>query len=814
MSVYLIKMERGHKVARPITTEEEYKMLRNKPVNLKNLELARGGDEKAKSRLVQFNYSGHFPNGMVKGNRLPSKAFGFDLDCLEDFERAAALLLAHPEKYGLLMLERSARQGGHAVLKREPGRTILENQVRIATALKCEMDTNAHDINRVYYSTSAQPEDLLYLSPELFLDEYQEAEVAAEAQALEYRREELPDGAHRADKHYKPWEESSQPKEQEIPEEESGLPEASEENMEELEEDPDEEKIVLKEPNYEGIPYDLIILKWWEMYNGGKEPVKSNRDVLTFELAVNLRHICGFDRQLLDKVIPCYDDFPQDQKMKCIDSALAERRTQMPKRLRDVLDALYRENTHDVDIQSALTEVNTQEELQYFRSLKGMPMGVRDSIMAAGPTMVMPIINAICPAIGMLATGVRVKIHEKFQHLNLISYIVGEAASGKGSIDPILEAWLHDIQLQDDVYLQQEREWRMKKRAAKNAKQQPEEPQLPVRILTLNNTVANISERLSNTDGLHSFSFTPEADLVTQKLKQSLTDFSVLIRQAYDGSSFSREAKSADAVSVHIKELLWNIVMCGTQDALYRLITNYTDGLLSRIAISRTPDNTFAPLEDHPYILTERQKERIQMVAHLLPLMSGDITLPKLEDRSKIWVEKIRSKAVEDYDKVMARFRLRGHVTAYRMTVCLMLCQVCQRLIREFGLNGAEQRLKADPDLWKQMLLKAQTPALLDAYEIIAESQLDNELYYFREKVQKAYDSSDYNLDNRTRSGKNDTIYESLPDEFTVEQAYQKSVAFKGVRITRNTVHMMLKNWRKQGIAVLRDDGNYIKKAH
>ena len=202
------------------------------------------------------------------------------------------------------------------------------------------------------------------------------------------------------------------------------------------------------------------------------------------------------------------------------------------------------------------------------------------------------------------------------------------------------------------------------------------------------------------------------------------------------------------------------------------------------------------------------------MVAHLLPLMSGDITLPKLEDRSKIWVEKIRSKAVEDYDKVMARFRLRGHVTAYRMTVCLMLCQVCQRLIREFGLNGAEQRLKADPDLWKQMLLKAQTPALLDAYEIIAESQLDNELYYFREKVQKAYDSSDYNLDNRTRTGKNDTIYESLPDEFTVEQAYQKSVAFKGVRITRNTVHMMLKNWRKQGIAVLRDDGNYIKKAH
>lgn len=821
MSVYLIKMEKGHKVARPITTEEEYKMLRNKPVNLKNLELARGGDEKAKSRLVQFNYSGHFPNGMVKGNRLPSKAFGFDLDCLEDFERAAALLLAAPEKYGLLMLERSARQGGHAVLKREPGRTILENQVRIATALKCEMDTNAHDINRVYYSTSAQPEDLLYLSPELFLDEYQEAEVAAEAQALEYRREELPEGAHRADKHYKPWEESSQNSEQETKAGERVFSENfQEEDTAELEEDTagfdenPENEITLKEPNYQGIPYDLIIRKWWELYNGGKEPVKSNRDVLTFELAVNLRHICGFDRQLLDKVIPCYDGFPQDQKMKCIDSALAERRTQMPKRLRDVLDALCRENTDNAELLHAVSEVNAQDELLYFRRLRGMPLGVKDSIMAAGPALAMPVITAITSAIGMLATGVKVNIHSKYQHLNIISYIAGEAGSGKGQIDPILDAWLHDIQLQDNVYLQQEREWRMKKRAAKNAKQQPEEPQLPVRILTLNNTLANIAERLSNTDGLHCFSFTPEADTVSQKWRQSISDFSVLIRQAYDGSSFSREAKSADAVSVHIKELLWNIVMCGTADALYRLVTNYTDGLLSRFAISRTPDNTFARLEDRPYILTERQQERIQMVAHLLPLMAGEISLPKLEEQSRIWVEKIRIQAMKNDDKVMARCRLRDHVTAFRMTTCLMLCLVCERLIKQYGLNGAEQRLKADPNLWKRMLQKAQTPAMMEAYDTIADSLLDNDLYFFGEKIARAYENNESAQENRIRMGKNDSIYERLPEVFTLDMAYQHSLAVKGAMASRNAARMMLKNWRKQGIVILCEDGTYKKTGH
>ena len=210
MSCYLIRVENGHKVARSITSEEEYKMLRGSNEQKANLRLARAGNDAAKRRLMQFNYSGHYPQGVVKGMKLPSQAFGFDLDDKEAFEKAAELLLKEPEKYGLLMLERSARQGGHAVCKREMGKTILENQVRIATMLKCEMDTSAHDINRVYFTSSAEPDDLLFLSPELFQDAYDEAAVAAESKVLEerekYGQEELPEGAHKANKHYKPWE--------------------------------------------------------------------------------------------------------------------------------------------------------------------------------------------------------------------------------------------------------------------------------------------------------------------------------------------------------------------------------------------------------------------------------------------------------------------------------------------------------------------------------------------------------------------------------------------------------------------------------
>ena len=209
MSCYLIKVENGHKVARSITSEEEYKQLRGSNEQKANLRLARAGNDAAKRRLVQFNYSGHYPQGVVKGMKLPSGAFGFDMDEPEAFAKAAKLLLKEPDKYGLLMLERSARQGGHAVFEREKGKTVLENQVRIATMLKCEMDTSAHDINRVYFTTTSDGEDLLFLSPRLFKDEYDEAAVAAEGKVLEgrerYGQEELPEGAHKANKHFMPW---------------------------------------------------------------------------------------------------------------------------------------------------------------------------------------------------------------------------------------------------------------------------------------------------------------------------------------------------------------------------------------------------------------------------------------------------------------------------------------------------------------------------------------------------------------------------------------------------------------------------------
>ena len=812
----MIYYKDGAKMMRPVHTREEYLALRGSDEQKATLKAVRSGREKLKSKLLQMNYS-CLPNddGSLKGTTRMSNTVGMDIDFKAPKELPAEeqqawlkekmagvpeLVLSKKDELGLRMLEKSATKGYHLVFARRPELSQEENLTWASELLGVKFDDKAKDITRVFFTTTDSEEDLIFLDDEIFSAESRYNVITSSRDNENNRNNVIT---------------SSRDNEPEAEKPEAEKPKAEKPKAEK----PAAEKLPKV---YNGLPYSEIIRKWWELYNEGKEPVKSNRDVLTFELAVNLRHICGFDRELMDAVIPCYDGFSHTQKMKCIDSALSEKRTQMPKRLKDVLFELRREASTDpseggeVDADDDDVAEANSSFFTLHSSFKRLPQGIRDSIDAVGPQLAMPMLTAICPCIGALATGVTLDVHGKKCGLNLIAYIAGDFASGKGDIDPVVDAWMSEVQALDAMYQMQEKEWRLKKQAAKNKKEQPEEPQLPVRCITLNTTVAKLAERLANTEGKHAFSFTPEADTVAQKWRSAMSDFSVMLRQSYDGSKYDREAKSVEAVNVHIDHLLWNVTMCGTPDALYRVVSNYTDGFQSRIALARTPDNTFTPLEDKPHVLTSRQTERIQQIAHLLPLMQGEVVLPKLEAKGREWVERIRIETMKNDDKVRARQRLRVCVTAQRMTCCLMLCKVAEQLIQKHGLSGAESRMKQYPNLWRELLLKAQTPQMLEAYDVIADSLLENALHFFRDRIEAAFSSRDYAgcmSGDRLKRGKNDSIYERLDAQFTFEQAMQQSVAVKGAGVNHNTVRQMLKNWRKQGLIIQTDDGNYRKGA-
>ena len=831
MSVHLIYYQQGHKMMEAVATEEAYRRYRDSQAQQRWVETIRHPQPEtdvsaAKRKLVQFNYS-CLPteDGCLKGAKRLSKSVGMDIDHLsaDEVNLVAATAIEKKDELGLLMLERSARGGGlHVVFRRHPEMDQETNLRWASDLLGVEYDAGAKDITRVFFATTS--EDLLYLHEDLFDNAECEASTGsatatkATTKTATEAATTAPEATQKADRtnRYPMASVASEAAStaSETVSETTGQNDGEAKTSDNQGEKTDKEASEAEAPLcYEGIPYDRIIKKWWDFYNEGKTPSKSNRNTLTFELAVNLRNICDSDPQLLNRIIPCYDEFPEAEKMACIRSALGEKNTQMPKRVKDVLTAVRQDMRAEAREEAEEEEALLQDDLYYYDALPKMPQGVRESIDAVGPYLAMPAIFAITPAIGMLATGVRVDIHGTPSQLNLISYIAGDFASGKGSIDPIVSAWLSEIIMTDKGYLEAEEEWRARKRAAKNKKEQPEEPKYPVRYLTLNNTVANLADRLANTGGKHAFSFTPEADTVAQKWRTAMCDFSVMLRQAYDGTPYNREAKSADAVNVHIEKLLWNVVMCGTPDALYRVITNYTDGFQSRVAVARTPDNTFSALAESPYRLTEQHKAKIQQVAHLLPLMKGDVELPKLEKRGRDWLERIRIETLENDDKTKARQRFRTCPTAMRMMTCLMLCRVAEQLIQRHGFQGAEKQLKAHPTLWQELLQRQQTPQMLATFDVLADYMIDNAIYFFRERIEEAFRATTYAPSDapRTQKGSNDTIYRKLAGQFTTEEAYGATVSVRGFDVQRGRVFTMLSRWERQGMVERIEKGVYKK---
>ena len=590
------------------------------------------------------------------------------------------------------------------------------------------------------------------------------------------------------------------------------------------------DKIV--DEGYHGIKWETIIEKYWELNNGGMTPILGDRNTKIYELALDLRHIAGFNVEVLTRIIPNYDDFPEDEKVKTIASAVSARSYQMPARMKAVLEALKPEYAHTTDISSVIEEIEERQETFAFNKLmegfggklERMPMGVRDSLDGIPESLYMVAVIAIGPMIGALATGIRLSIHYNFAQLNLMAYIVGEAASGKSHIDALYRTWLHEQLIQDSIQFEMLEQW---KALPKKEREKTTRPSCAIRVQPLRTSMADVLEHLKNAQGKHLFSYSAEADQLSQtRASGAYANVSVLIRMAYDGAEFKSSYAGESAVNASIDQVLWNMVLCTTPDGLQRAVTNVTNGEQNRLAIAETPDNTFAPL-----VMTRPRKEQsnqnIYRVAHLLTLMRGDVDLPQLERRCGEWLESVRLTCSKNDDKVYARQRMRVAVNAMRYTCCLMLCAYAEWLIKNIddrkpgkeapkwakGCKSAEQYLTLFPDAPSRDMKRFQTEEYLNAFEVLADYMIETTLHFFRARIEKAYANPSYTGSKRKIAGSNDTIFDSLPHIFIVEQAREakrRECDNADINID-NATKQMLKNWKKQSLIKSLGGGKYEK---
>lgn len=596
MSCYVIFYENGAKMMRPVLTAAEYRNLRNSNYQKRLVAGIRKGDAKQKMRLLQMNYScmatpPSLQKAPLKGCKSPSMSVGMDVDfdpSAPDYEKmmekAPEMVLSKKDELGLLMLERSARKGYHLVFRRHfmdglaEGK-ILENQeINLKWAselLGVKFDEAAKDITRVFFSTTASEEDLLFLDDALFEQTVPNIENLAGSGSS--TNGSATNGSSASG--------SSAGKENpsnsaEASQNSADAQQTSNTHQASNAQNPANASNI--SPLYNGIPYSEIISKYWELYNFGKLPTMGDRNVKTFELAVTLRAICNYSLPQLEAVIPRYDNFPEQEWRTTLESALKEPRKGMPYRLRQVLLAIQSDSK--IAATGGSRDVPPAMPQKLPKLLKLLSSKV--------PQMYKPAVcEAIFPALAIHLHGVKFRYWDNVDHEpTFMNVLIAPMSVGKGAIKKPIDFILADIKEADKPNRLREAEWKRKNPSGKTKAKDPRPNDICIQILIDNLTDAVFNQRVVDAhENGQRFVYT-RVDEVEQLKKVTsrgtVDEVSILIRKAFDNAEHGQERVGADSIT-GIAPLRWNFNASTTIPNAHRFfLKSVNDGTLSRLNLS------------------------------------------------------------------------------------------------------------------------------------------------------------------------------------------------------------------------------------
>ena len=769
MSVHLIYYKGGEKTKylRPVTSREEYMRLRDGGEQRQIVKEARSGNEQRKHDLVQMNYSClPNPDGSLKGSKTASKSVGMDIDFKAPKELSAEeqqtwlakqmagvpeLVLSKKDDLGLEMLERSATKGYHLVFRRREDLSQEENLRWASELLGVKFDDKAKDITRVFFTTTAAADELLFLDDAIF-----DATPAEGAEEDDYSKEIRREGDRKTPKFLRP----------------CGSKPAELERLNSLEENPSLE--------YNGVLFKDIIQKYWELFNGGKEPVEGDRNALTFELAVTIRSICGYSLEKMMTVIPNYWAKPDGtcsqedltEWQKTIENALKEPRKGMPYRLKQVLGALKSQS----GVKACGGTLTTPPPMP-----KKLPPLIR-LLTRNVPWFYKPAVaNAVFPALGVHLHGVRFRYWDNVEHEpTFMNILIGRQSIGKGTIKKPIEYIMEDIRLRDQPNRQREAEWKQKNPGAKQ-KKDPRPTDICIQMLIDNLTDAVFNQRIvdANNNGQR-FIFTIVDEIEGLKKvtsKGTVDEVGLLIRKAFDNSDAGQERVGADSVS-GIAPLRWNFNASTTPpNARKFFVKMVNDGTVSRLDISTIirsddDDDDTAPIlgiYDHTFAA------ELKPYIDRLEAANGLIECPQAKKLSLDMKQENKDTARLYESEAYRVLSYRANVIAWLKGMVLYVAHGYKwsKEIAEFV------RWTQQYNLWCKMLYFGQ--------------QLEREL---REEVEIQRQSGPQNL------------LELLSDEFTKEQYHQ----MRQQQGKTGSGDSTLRSWQSRGyIAYDEVSGRYCK---
>ena len=684
MSVHYITMEQGHKVARPILSKEEYMKLRGSSEQVANLRQARSGNAAAKRRLVQMNYS-CLPNddGTLKGATRMTTSVGMDVDfdpSSPDYDRlmreAPQTILSRREELGLLMLERSVNKGFHIVFRRRPELSQEENLRWASRLLGIEYDRGAKDLTRVFFTTGASEDDLLFLDEEIFSTTHPDPPKGREGNYSDKLKA------------------NGQGRSLLIPslrEGQGGCQSGCQ------------------------LGYQTGVLRHLIALLGG-EPAHGSRNSFIYTLACYLRYVCDDDPEWIKQIIPTFGE-DREKAFATVDSACQRKQNaRMPSIVRRALKMAETE-TELTNAAGGFDSENfggTEQEGSYFYHVqqlpKKLPALIKLLISKTPGIYQNAVAAAVFPPLAAHLCGVRFRYIDNVEHeATLMSILCAPTGSGKECITQPVNRIMADIRLRDAEQRRREKEWKDEcnsKGANKDRRERPEG--LVIQEVNIDMTNPAFVLRMKEAEGHFLYTKVNELNLF-DALKGKTNQHFRIMELAFDTGQYGQDRVGAQSVTETVQvRFNWN-ASCTPKKCRDYFQKVVTDGPVSRIAFStieRRPCGSPIPVYGtYDAAFDEELKPYIDN----LTKMRGLVECRQLTRLAQTLVEENAEFARLSQNYVFENLSFRATVIAWLKACVLYVANGCrwEKQIEDFARWSLRYDLWCKLQLFGQMIYDA-----------------------------------------------------------------------------------------------------------
>lgn len=654
MSCFLITYQDGHKVARPVTSREEYLALRDSKEQIQNLAKARRGNDAAKRRLVQMNYS-CMPNadGTLKGAKQMTTTVGMDVDGLkpEQLDDIAAKIIAKKQSLGLLMLEKSARlHGFHLVFRRRQNLSQEENLRWASELLGVEYDSGAKDITRIFFTTTK--DDLLFLDDELFsVSPTHEPEQKKEKPKVTQEKAVVPASSAPADAEY-------------------------------------------DEATYAAIVHEL------EKLLGGV-PMHGSRNQFIFTMACNLRYICNHDPQWVAKVLPDYGE-NREKWYNSIKSACNRSMTiHMPKVMKRAIERVKMAQAQPC-YDAEGTDGSGNGSIPP-RMPKTLPAMIR-LLVSKTPDIYQPAVaHAVFPALATHLWHTKFRYIDNVEHeATLMCVLMAGTGAGKSCITKPIDCIMKDVRERDKISMEKEQEWKDEmntKGANKDKKNRPEG--IVIQEVDADMTNAAFVLRMAEAEDHFLYVRMNEIEQFNALKVSARSDshFQIMCLAFDPGNSYGQTRVGVQSVSRRVCiRFNWNASTTIRKGQQY-FSKVLTDGPISRINFCTIPEQEIGA--DMPIYGTydEQFDKRLKPYIDNLNAARGVIECPQAFGLAKKLKEENADFARLSQSRTFENLSFRANVIAYLKAMVLYVANGCkwERSFEDF-IRWSERY-----DLWCKM---------------------------------------------------------------------------------------------------------------